>query len=189
MAAGPALVAGALIVSTAAAARRTAGLIPLRATLEAKGYRVGYDAKTGQAVVTNPRTGKAVRFKGTTVGGTMYATQSQINGIVAQLGPATIPLLRGYIKPAKALRVEATAYCLRGQTRTGTPVRKGVVAVDPKVIPLGSVLYVEGYGWGRAEDTGAAIKGNKIDVWLPTREEALKWGRRTVTVYVYPKTA
>ncbi|MGQ9698282.1 MAG: 3D domain-containing protein [Armatimonadota bacterium] len=189
MAIVPALVAGVLIVSTAATARRTAALVPLRATLEPRGYRVGYDANTGQAIVTNPRTGKAVRFKGTTVGGTMYATQSQINSIVAQLGPPTVPVLRGYIRPTKVLRVEATAYCLPGRTRMGTPVRKGVVAVDPKVIPLGSVLYVEGYGWGRAEDTGAAIKGNRIDVWLPTRKEALEWGRKTVTVYVYPKTA
>jgi 3D (Asp-Asp-Asp) domain-containing protein len=59
-----------------------------------------------------------------------------------------------------------------------------VIAVDPKVIPLGTRVYVEGYGYAIAGDTGGAIKGNKIDVFITTKEEALKWGRRTVKIKI-----
>lgn len=85
----------------------------------------------------------------------------------------------------KTLTVSATAYCLRGRTATGTRPRKGTVAVDPRIIPLGSVLFVEGYGWAKAEDTGSAIKGRRIDIWLPSRKQALKWGVKRVKVVVY----
>ena len=77
-----------------------------------------------------------------------------------------------------------------GITRSGTKVRPGVVAVDPKVIPLGTKLYIEStdgtssYGYASAEDTGSAIKGNKIDLFFESRSDALKFGRRTVKVYV-----
>lgn len=85
----------------------------------------------------------------------------------------------------KALEVTATAYTHTGnRTRTGTYPKVGTIAVDPKVIPLGSKLYVEGYGFAKAEDTGGAIKGNKIDVFLETKNEALRWGRKKVKVYV-----
>ncbi len=80
--------------------------------------------------------------------------------------------------------VTATAYCLGGSTATGMPVGRGVIAVDPRVIPLGSRVHVSGYGDAIAADTGGAIQGNIIDVWLPCGE-AYAWGRRTVTVTVY----
>jgi 3D (Asp-Asp-Asp) domain-containing protein/peptidoglycan hydrolase CwlO-like protein len=86
---------------------------------------------------------------------------------------------------AQTLTVEATAYSLPGRTATGIPVAYGVVAVDPAVIPLGTRMYIPGYGEGVAADTGSAIKGNKIDVWLPTRSQARTWGRRTVTITIY----
>ncbi|MGI1690872.1 ubiquitin-like domain-containing protein [Thermoanaerobacter uzonensis] len=71
-----------------------------------------------------------------------------------------------------------------GITATGTKATRGVIAVDPRVIPLGTRLYVEGYGFGIAADTGGAIKGDKIDVFFPTLEETIKWGRRYVKVYI-----
>jgi cystine transport system substrate-binding protein len=61
----------------------------------------------------------------------------------------------------------------------------GTIAVDPAVIPLGAALLVPGYGPGIASDTGSAVRGARVDVWFPTIEEALGWGRRTVTVTVY----
>ena len=64
------------------------------------------------------------------------------------------------------------------------PVGRGIIAVDPSVIPLGSRVHVSGYGDAIAADTGGAIQGNIIDVWLPCGE-AYSWGRRTVTVTVY----
>lgn len=78
-----------------------------------------------------------------------------------------------------------TAYCLRGRTATGSKPKVGTVAVDPRVIPLGSKLFIPYYGWARAEDTGSAIKGYKIDVWLPSRKQALKWGIKKLKVTVY----
>jgi 3D (Asp-Asp-Asp) domain-containing protein len=83
------------------------------------------------------------------------------------------------------LRVDAVAYHLKGNTALGIPVRKGVVAVDPRLIPLGTKLHVPGYGPGIAADVGHAIKGRIIDLWFPTTAAARTWGRRTVTITVY----
>jgi len=60
----------------------------------------------------------------------------------------------------------------------------GIVAVDPRVIPLGTRLYIPGYGEGVAADTGGAIIGNRIDLWMPTSTQAFAWGRRTVTITI-----
>jgi peptidoglycan DL-endopeptidase CwlO len=86
------------------------------------------------------------------------------------------------VEGGRRLTVEATGYSLRGTTATGIPVGWGVVAVDPSVIPLGTRMTVPGYGEGVAADTGGAVKGLVIDLWFPTREQALAWGRRTVTI-------
>ena len=83
------------------------------------------------------------------------------------------------------LVVSATCYDLPGKTATGMPVGRGVVAVDPSVIPLGSKLYIPGYGNGVAADIGGGIRGNIIDLWYPTYAECAAWGRRTVTITVY----
>jgi 3D (Asp-Asp-Asp) domain-containing protein len=83
------------------------------------------------------------------------------------------------------LRVDAVAYHLPGRTASGLPVGKGVVAVDPKLIPLGTRLFIPGYGRGIAADVGVAIKGLVIDLWMPNHSAARKWGRRTVMITVY----
>jgi uncharacterized protein YabE (DUF348 family)/3D (Asp-Asp-Asp) domain-containing protein len=71
-----------------------------------------------------------------------------------------------------------------GRTATGQKATRGVCAVDPRVIPLGTKLWVEGYGYALACDTGGAIKGNRIDVCFDTPAEAARWGRKTVKVYI-----
>lgn len=71
-----------------------------------------------------------------------------------------------------------------GRTATGTGVYKGIVAVDPRVIPLGTKLYIDGYGSAIAADTGGAIKGNRIDLGFATAGEAYQFGRQTVNVRV-----
>ena len=63
-------------------------------------------------------------------------------------------------------------------------VRPGMVAVDENVIPLGSKLWVEGFGDAVAADTGEAIKGNKIDIYMDKHGDALEFGRRTVRIKV-----
>jgi 3D (Asp-Asp-Asp) domain-containing protein len=86
----------------------------------------------------------------------------------------------------RELSVSAYAYCLRGRTASGRYTKHGIIAVDPRVIPLGSRLYVPGYGWGVAADTGGLIVGNKIDVWRPTTADCYRWGVRRVKVKVFP---
>jgi uncharacterized protein YabE (DUF348 family) len=93
-----------------------------------------------------------------------------------------------------SLRVKATAYTsfdpgVGTRTASGTTVKRNsngysTIAVDPRVIPLGTRVYVEGYGFAIAEDTGGAIKGNIIDVFLHSPEEARNWGVKYVNVYI-----
>lgn len=81
----------------------------------------------------------------------------------------------------------ATAYALKGRTRTGTSVRRGVVAADPRVLPLGSVVQIKAgkyTGVYTVHDTGGRIKGNIIDVWVPSNHEARQFGRRRVQLSV-----
>ncbi|MCY9369239.1 LysM peptidoglycan-binding domain-containing protein, partial [Bacillus spizizenii] len=94
---------------------------------------------------------------------------------------------------SKELTVTATAYTandggISGVTATGVDLNKNpnakVIAVDPNVIPLGSKVYVEGYGEATAADTGGAIKGNKIDVFVPNKSDASNWGVKTVNVKI-----
>jgi 3D (Asp-Asp-Asp) domain-containing protein len=84
----------------------------------------------------------------------------------------------------RQLTVSATCYDLPGRTATGMPVGQGVVAVDPSVIPLGTRIYVPGYGNGVAADVGGGIQGDVIDLWM-TPSQCAAWGRRTVTITVY----
>jgi len=83
-----------------------------------------------------------------------------------------------------------TAYCAgcSGTTATGIDLRANpnqkVIAVDPSVIPLGSRVWVEGYGEAIAGDTGGAIKGNIIDLFMEHKQDALNWGRQTVTIKI-----
>ncbi len=110
---------------------------------------------------------------------------------------------RGNVRFKKLITMASTAYDAGfestgknpgdkyyGITRSGTKVRPGVVAVDPRVIPLGSKLYIESldgwpdYGFAVAEDTGGAIKGNKVDLFYESASTVKKYGRRKVKVYV-----
>jgi 3D (Asp-Asp-Asp) domain-containing protein len=79
----------------------------------------------------------------------------------------------------------ATAYCLKGRTANGGSVRRGIVAADPRVLPLGSTIQISGGGYSgtyTVTDTGGAIKGRILDIWVPSCAEANRFGRRTITV-------
>ncbi len=98
---------------------------------------------------------------------------------------------RGSYTRGKVIEVEATAYMANegrlnpgSNTATGRRAEYGIVAVDPKVIPLNSILYVEGYGLAIAADTGGAIKGKRIDVCVESRREMHDWGRKKVVVHI-----
>jgi len=100
---------------------------------------------------------------------------------------------RAALTGRQVMTMEATAYdpgpgsCGRhhtGHTAIGLRAMKGVIAVDPRVIPLGTRVYVDGYGPAVAADTGSAIKGHRIDLCFSSRQEAMRWGRHTVNVVV-----
>jgi len=108
--------------------------------------------------------------------------------------PASTPAETTNSEPSgREVTVEATAYtaecegCI-GITKTGVDLNANpdakVIAVDPSIIPLGSKVYVEGYGYATAEDTGGAIKGNRIDVFVPEQNDAIQWGRKQVKVTI-----
>ena len=113
---------------------------------------------------------------------------------ITELNAPVIPSVSTNIGTAiKTFTMESTAYYGHTITAMGSkPVRNpngiSTVAVDPNVIPLGSKVYVSGYGVAIAADTGGAIKGNIIDVFLNSYEECMNWGRREVTVQLlaYP---
>jgi len=81
----------------------------------------------------------------------------------------------------------ATAYSLRGRTASGTPVSKGIIAADPRVLPLGSRVRIEAGSYSGeylVADTGGMVRGKRIDIWTPTSREAMRFGRRTVKLTV-----
>jgi 3D (Asp-Asp-Asp) domain-containing protein/LysM repeat protein len=103
------------------------------------------------------------------------------------------PAVEAAAPSSKEIMVEATAYTAScegcsGITATGIDLlsnpNQKVISVDPSVIPLGSKVYVEGYGEAIAGDTGGAIKGNKIDIFIPTKQEAINFGRKQVKVTI-----
>ena len=81
----------------------------------------------------------------------------------------------------------ATAYCLKGRTASGIHTRKGVIAADPSVLPLGTVVHLRSgqyTGTYTVMDTGGRIKGRRVDVYVPTYKEAVEFGRRQVKIKV-----
>ncbi len=110
----------------------------------------------------------------------------------------TVSTEKGVLKYKRVITCEATAYDLSaeenggyaGQTATGVPLDRGVIAVDPRVIPLGSRVYIEAldgswtYGYAVAADTGGAIKGNRVDLCYRTQYECVQFGRRQCRVYI-----
>lgn len=106
--------------------------------------------------------------------------------VVSGLTPGSIADASSHYK---YVRVSSTAYCEKGRTATGYNLGKHpsakVIAVDPRVIPLGSKVYVPGYGTAIARDTGGAIKGKIIDVHFSSRHKAIVWGRKHMKIKVY----
>lgn len=112
-----------------------------------------------------------------------------VNSIIEKGTASMVSTPMGDFNYSKSLDIVATGYTrfdegCSSTTATGTAAVRGAIAVDPSVIPLGTKLYIPGYGIGTASDTGGAIKGNRIDLCYNSVSEALSWGRRSVTVYI-----
>lgn len=81
----------------------------------------------------------------------------------------------------------ATAYSLRGRTASGLMVSKGIIAADPRHLPLGSRVKIEAGSWSGeylVADTGGMVRGKRIDIWTPSTREAMRFGRRTVKLTI-----
>jgi 3D (Asp-Asp-Asp) domain-containing protein len=90
-------------------------------------------------------------------------------------------------KNSGLIAYSATAYCLKGRTASGSGVRRGIIAADPRVLPLGTKVYMSAgqySGTYLVADTGGKIKGRKIDLWVPSQAEAIRFGRRKVSIKV-----
>ena len=88
----------------------------------------------------------------------------------------------------KIISFRATAYCLKGRTASGGGVRRGIVAADTRILPLGTQITIDAGSWSGSyvvADTGGAVRGNKIDVWVPTCAEARRFGSRRITIKVH----
>ncbi len=123
-----------------------------------------------------------------------YGTRSRHTNVqVLDYGGGTVTADGQALRYTRALRMTGTAYtagigAVDTVTATGTTARVGVVAVDPRVIPLGSRLYIEGakgsyvYGIAVAEDTG--VRGSVIDLYMESYDDCVQFGRRPVNVYI-----
>lgn len=161
--------------------RRGTSISQLQQDLIAKGYWCGdvdgiFGSKTHNAVV------RFQKNAGVKVDGIVGPHTKQALGITSASG------IQG-----KTISIVATGYddsyeCnypwYGAPSYTGLPLVRGVVATDPNVIPMGTRLYVEGYGEAIAADQGGAIKGNRIDLFFDSHTEAMNWGMRTVKVTV-----
>lgn len=151
-------------------------------------------------VITNGEVGQKVEsLKNTYVNGVLETTEVLKSEItknpvkeVVEVGTKKAVATPNGKNAKRVIVMQATAYdpTAGSKTAMGTRARVGAVAVDPKVIPLGSKLYIESmdgfasYGYATAEDTGGAIKGNRIDLFYNSNAEANRFGRRNVKVYV-----
>ena len=82
---------------------------------------------------------------------------------------------------------KATAYCLKGRTASGGGVRRGIVAADPRVLPLGTRIQITSGGYSGTylvADTGGAVRGRILDIWVPSCSEAIRFGRKSVSVSI-----
>ncbi|MEW9111019.1 ubiquitin-like domain-containing protein [Cytobacillus gottheilii] len=126
---------------------------------------------------------------------TLKEKQDKVVAVGTKVAAATKVVSRGSSAPAggKEMYVSSTAYTAgcngcSGYTATGINLKANpnvkVIAVDPSVIPLGTKVYVEGYGYAVAADTGSAVKGNKIDVFFANKSDAYRWGRKSVKIKI-----
>ncbi len=91
---------------------------------------------------------------------------------------------------SEARSFKATAYCLKGKTASGSGVRRGIVAADPRVLPLGTRIQIEAGSYSgtyTVADTGGAVKGRILDIWMPSCTEARRFGRKNIKVSVVGK--
>jgi len=172
-----------------------AEVVQLQETLNTKGYECGaadgvFGSQTYQSVIRFQEDASLV------VDGIVGPQTRQALGLSSTATTSGSTASRGdsdTSRGGKVLTMVATAYdgcyeCNKPYyglpSYIGLPLDRGIVAVDPRVIPMGTRLYVEGYGEAIAADQGNAIKGNRIDLFFDTHQQALNYGMKTVKVTI-----
>lgn len=143
--------------------------------------RNGIDGSITKTFQYAQRDGKLVEPK-------LISTEKlEMKPAIINIGEAGWETTRGSYERVKVMTMKSTGYTRfenTNRTAIGLPAKFGVVAVDRRVIKLGTRLYVEGYGYAIAGDTGGAIKGNRIDLCFDEYNQAIRWGRRDVRVHI-----
>ena len=106
------------------------------------------------------------------------ADEVKLAPVAAEATPVAPEVTHSYV---------ATAYSLRGRTASGLPVSKGIIAADPRHLPLGSRVKIEAGSWSGeylVADTGGMVRGKRIDIWTPSTRDAMRFGRRTVKLTI-----
>lgn len=162
-------------------------------------YEFDRDLRPGSLIKTRAgapgrvtRTFAVIRKNGKPVGRDLISEERvEPRPTLYAMGRATFRTSRSGFTRRRVIMMSATGYdptAGRGggvhRTRTGTWPSHGQVAVDPRVIPLRSHLFIEGYGHAVATDTGGAIKGNRIDLCFPRYSQAMRFGRKKVRVHI-----
>lgn len=157
---------------------------------EAKAAEVAQKVKVAQITAKTAVEKESKAEPTTVVDATQPTTENKEEATVAPT-PVSTPVSTPVPSTGKTIVVSATGYStaqpgLSTHTATGINLLQNpmVIAVDPRVIPLGTMLEVPGYGVAIAGDTGGAIKGNRIDIHFPTVGQALSWGRKTITIKI-----
>lgn len=149
--------------------------------------------KPGQELVIYPQGGTAAKVSAPKAAETAGSQAKAASAAPAAKPAAAEKTTAAPVESKKVMTMEATAYTAScegcsGITATGINLKDNpnqkVISVDPSVIPLGTKVHVEGYGEAIAGDTGGAIKGNKIDVFIPNKQDAIQFGRKTVKVTI-----
>jgi len=149
-----------------------------------------YSIVSGSALVATALLTGSLIFPSRTISAEALPPQTQ-----QQITPAEIPSTGNLGEKIAAQEVYvvppanyvATAYSLRGRTASGRPVSKGLIAADPRHLPLGSRVRLDAGSYSGeylVADTGSMVRGRRIDIWTPTSREAMRFGRRTVKLTV-----
>jgi len=141
----------------------------------------------GSALIAFVLLTSSLIFSARTLSAETLSTQTQQQLDVPSKGTLgeTIAAEEAYVLPPAPY--VATAYSLRGRTASGRPVAKGLIAADPRHLPLGSRVRIEAGTYSGdylVADTGSLVRGRRIDIWTPTSREAMRFGRRVVKLTV-----
>ena len=88
------------------------------------------------------------------------------------------------VESASYMTFSATAYSLKGRMANGQTVHSGAIAADTRILPIGTTVYIDGMGTFTVKDRGGAIKGRRIDIWMPSTSQALKFGHRNIKLRI-----